>query len=685
MSKIAPMRSLIIAFVLIFFQQISHGQFLKPIKWEISTSTKEFRSGDEIDLIFKAIIDKNWYLYSSDFDPDLGPTVTQFSFEPHESFELVGDVKPIEPKKKYDEIWEGEYTYFKGTGEFRQTIKILKESPVINGFYAYQVCSDVDGKCIPFDHDFTAADFGLVSQVVNPEPNLDDIQKEPEGQIDQEASEGSLLKQRDTSSPYSLLVFMIGAFLAGFLALLTPCVYPMIPMTISLFSSHGENKKRAMGYGAFYGLSIIGIFTLLGTIVSIAFGADFANWISTHWVPNLIFFVLFIVFAISFFGMFEITLPSGLVNKIDREADKGGLYGVFFMAFTLSVVSFSCTGPIVGSLLVEASGGHFLKPILGMFAFSLAFAIPFTFFALFPSWVSSLPKSGGWLNSVKITLGFLELAFAFKFLSIADLAYHWNLLNRDLFLTIWIVIFGILGFYLLGKIKLSGDTNDTIPVPRLILSIAVLSFVLYMIPGLWGAPLKGLSGFLPPVTTQEFSLVNNNLASSYDNEICEDPKYDDFLHLPHGLNGYFDYEQAVACSKDQNKPVFIDFTGHGCVNCREMEQKVWSDPQVIQRLSEDYVVVALYVDDRKTMAKNDWYTSKEDGKLKKTIGKKNADIQISKFKNNAQPFYVLLGADEEPLLDPKGYDLSVSNFVNYLDKGKKEFELKFSENIAAIR
>ncbi len=388
---------------------------------------------------------------------------------------------------------------------------------------------------------------------------------------------------------------------------------------------------------------------------------------------------MFIVFGLSFLGLFEITLPGTFINKVDQQAEKGGLIGVFFMAFTLVLVSFSCTGPLVGSILVSSAGGEFLKPIVGMFAFSLAFAIPFTLFAFFPNWLRSLPKSGGWLNTVKVVLGFVEIALAFKFLSIADQAFHWHLLDREINLAIWIVITALIGIYLMKGFRLPGDTgkdaeDKTVSVFRISLAMITFTFVVYLIPGMWGAPLKALAGYLPPMSTHDFDLLGANRKDP-PNEICDAPKYVDFLHLPHGLNGYFDYKQALACARQQHKPLFIDFTGHGCTNCREMEARVWSDPQVLKRLKEDFVVVALYVDDKTELQESEWYTSKYDRKVKKTIGKQNADLQIANLNNNAQPFYVLVGNDERVLVSPKPYDLSVEHFVKFLDEGKGKFKL----------
>ncbi|MEO9966118.1 MAG: thioredoxin family protein [Reichenbachiella sp.] len=650
----------IIAVALLVLNTQSWAQILEPAKWSIEVSDSAATVGDEVDLIFNVTIDDDWYLYSTDFDPNLGPMVTEFEFVPHGSYQLVDSLMPIGAKRKYDDLWEGEYTYFRHTAKFVQKIKLLSKNPEIKGSYAYQVCTDVDGKCIPFDDEF---DFGKLLGSGTGSENDRTSDNASVSKVEKKA----LLEQRDVNDPYSLWAFMIAAFLAGIAAIFTPCVFPMIPMTVSFFTG-----KKSKGLGISYGLSIIIIYTLIGSLLAPFMGPETANELATNWLPNVIFFAVFVIFALSFLGLFEITLPSRFVNNMDKQADKGGLVGVFFMAFTLVLVSFSCTGPLVGTILVESAGGLILKPILGMFAFSLAFALPFTVFALFPSLMNNLPKSGGWLNSVKVVLGFLELAFAFKFLSIADQAYHWNLLDREIYLAIWIVIFTLMGFYLLGKIEMPHDSkNEKTSVGGLILAIITFSFVVYLIPGMFGAPLKALSGYLPPQTTLDFDLSVSNQTEA--NAICEAPKYADFLHLPHGIQGYFDYDQALACAKEQNKPLFIDFTGHGCVNCREMEARVWSDPQVLKRLKEDFVVVALYVDDKTDLPESEWYKSSYDQKTKKSIGKQNADFQITRFNNNAQPYYVILDTDGELIPPIKAYDLEIANFVRFLDEAKAEF------------
>ncbi len=679
------MRKLICLFVLLFFTQAIYGQILHPAKWSYSVSVQNAEIGEEVEIVFVASIDLNWDLYSSDNTLDPGPLPAVFEFEKSSAYEVVGDIKPVGAKKKFDSIFEGDVTYFSGKAEFRQKVKILAENPVVKGTFSYQVCSDLDGKCIPFDEEFKVpvTTKGASSPIIQtttieiPVAAADSIPRSEKATIIK--SEDTLLNSRDTFSPYSLLSFMIVAFLAGLAALFTPCVFPMIPMTVTFFTGKAKSRKHGIRNALFYGFSIIAIYTLIGSLVAPFMGPEMANELATNWILNVLFFVVFVVFAISFFGMFEITLPNAWVNKVDQQADKGGFAGIFFMAFTLVLVSFSCTGPIVGSILVQAAGGQILKPILGMFAFSMAFAVPFTLFAIFPEWLNSLPKSGGWLNSVKVVLGFLELALALKFLSIADQAYHWNLLDREIYLAAWIVIFFLLGLYLLGKIRLPNDSpSDKISVPQLVLAIVVLSFVVYLIPGMFGAPLKALSGYLPPISTLDFNLsakvtVPTSLAQNDKENLCEKPKYADLLHFPHEMKGYFDYQQALACAIMLNKPLFIDFTGHGCVNCREMEARVWSDPEVLKRLTSDFVVVALYVDDKTKLPTKEWYVSEYDKKEKKSIGQQNADFQIRRFNNNAQPYYVILGQNEELLVEPRAYDLSIPGFIEFLDRATAAF------------
>jgi thiol:disulfide interchange protein len=489
-------------------------------------------------------------------------------------------------------------------------------------------------------------------------------------------------KPADQKEDNSLIGIFITGFIGGLAALLMPCIFPMLPLTVSFFTKGGE-KGKAVSRALFYGLSIIVIYVVLGLLVTVIFGADALNSLSTNGVFNFLFFVLLMIFAISFLGAFEITLPSSWVNKMDANSDKGGLAGLFFMAGTLALVSFSCTGPIIGTLLVQAAtSGALLGPAIGMFGFSFALAIPFALFAMFPSWLSALPKSGGWLNSVKVVLGFLELALAMKFLSNVDLAYHWNLFDREIFLVLWIVIFGLMGLYLLGKLKFSHDSPvNFLSIPRLMISIVVLSFTIYMIPGLWGAPLKSISAFLPPQGTQDFDLYTPTLTGGGGSSaaVTHDEgkhKYSDIFHAPLNLNVFFDYDEGLAYAKKVGKPVMIDFTGHACVNCRKMEANVWPDKAVYSKLSNDLVIIQLYVDDKTELQENEKFKSAFSGKAVNTIGNKWSDLQASKFNSNSQPFYVLLGHDEKTLVKPTGANYDPVEYLHFLESGIAAFKNK---------
>ena len=656
--------SLFLSFLfLVGFQ--TFAQIVEPVKWTFESK----QDGNEATLIFKAKIEEGWHLYDTQLEEG-GPIKTSINFSDSTQFDFVGElVKDPLPAKYFDKIFNMNVGYFSNQVTLTQKIKLKNPGKTeIKGFVEFMSCND-ETCTPPAEAEFS---FSLNSSqdsktASTPTVTPDTNQKPGSG---------------------NLLLFLFFSFLAGLAAILTPCVFPMIPMTVSFFMNSGESKLKSRINAMFYGFSIIAIYTIIGTLVAVIFGPGAANWLSTHWIPNLIFFAVFMVFAFSFFGMFEIVLPSWLVNKSDKQVDKGGLVGSFFMALTLVLVSFSCTGPIVGAILVESAGGQILKPIVGMFGFSLAFALPFTLFALFPAWLNNLPKSGGWLNSVKVVLGFLELALGLKFLSVADQTYHWGILDREVYLAFWIVIFALLGVYLLGKLKFAHDSEvKHVTVPRLLLAIVSFAFVVYLIPGMFGAPLKAISGYLPPQATHDFDLhqiirdeiklgTPHQTASGQiisNEEICDKPKFSEFLHLPHGLEGYFDYEQGMACARKQNKPVFIDFTGHGCVNCREMEANVWSDPRVLERLKNNFVVIALYVDDKSTLPESEWITSTYDGKVKKTLGKKYADFQISRYGVNAQPYYVLLDGKEQKLVEPRAYDLNADHFVEFLDAALAEF------------
>ncbi len=665
------------------------GQVKKHVNW---TYESKKITETEFQIIFKAKPEKDWHFYT--INDKLNPLL--FSFKRTNNYSLKGKIKEVtNPKTEYDELMEAERSFHEKEATFIQNIEIKNNSSFnVEVTIEYQACL-LDGMCVMEEQEFSIPiKVESTNKIIDTNKielnngdttiaviNSDSIHSKNE--IITDSNNSSNETNQDSNN--SLWLFFFFSFLAGLAAILTPCVFPMIPMTVSFFMHDEENKRKAKFQALVYGISIILIYTVIGTIVAITLGANFANFLSTHWLPNIFFFLIFLFFAFSFFGMFEIVLPSWLVNKSDQKAEKGGILGPFFMAFTLVLVSFSCTGPIVGAILVKSAGGQVLEPIIGMFGFSLAFALPFTIFALFPSLMKGLPKSGGWLNSVKVVLGFLELALGLKFLSIADQTYHWGILDREVYLAIWIVIFTLMGFYLLGKIKFSHDSDvPHIGVPRLMLAIITFSFVIYMLPGMWGAPLKALSGYLPPQNSLDFDFqkivretieTSGSQANSNEStELCDKPKYSDFLHLPHGLKGYFDYEQALQCAKKQNKPLFIDFTGHGCVNCRQMEANVWSDPRVLKKLRENFIVTALYVDDKTELPENEWITSKIDGKVKSSIGKKFADFQISRFNINAQPYYVLLDTSGNLLVQPRAYDLNIDSFIQFLDNGLKNFK-----------
>ncbi len=505
--------------------------------------------------------------------------------------------------------------------------------------------------------------------------------KDEKAVISKQAASNVPIKTNE-ENPKTLWQIFFAGFAGGLAALLMPCIFPMLPLTVSFFTKKAGTKSKAVTLAALYGVSIIVIYVLLGFLVTLIFGSDALNALSTNGIFNFLFFLLLIIFGISFLGAFEITLPSSLANKLDANSDKGGLTGIFFMAATLVVVSFSCTGPIIGSLLVAAaSRGEALGPVLGMFGFSLALAIPFTLFALFPSALKSLPKSGGWLNSVKVVLGFLELAFALKFLSNVDLAYHWNWFDREIFLALWIVIFAMMGLYLLGKIKFSHDSDlPHVSIPRIFLSIIVLAFVVYMVPGMWGAPLKSISAFLPPSATQDFDLYTAQLNSGVNintNNFTGHKKYEDlFKRAPShklGLDAFYDYAEALKASKTKQKPVLIDFTGWNCVNCRKMESDVWTNPEVLRRLRNDFVMAELYVDDKTELTKNEQSTSQY-GKKITTLGAKWSNVQATQYNTNSQPYYVIVNSAGKVLVPPQGANYDPENYIQFLESGKSAYK-----------
>lgn len=629
------------------------AQLIEPVKWHKSCTQT---SDSTFELKLTANIDNGWHIYAQSLPKGNYVLPTRFDFSVGDGVELIDSV--IEASKaiaEIDKIANVMTYYFSQTAVFVQQIKVNTETPTGTVTVNYQACNDelcTNGETI----------FNIFQTDI---PTEQSAEKE--------------LEVEETRNTSTLCRIILEAILWGFAALLTPCVFPMIPMTVSFFMRNSKNKSQSKFNASVYGLSIVALYTLPIAIIILAtyfiggqsVTADIFNWISTHWLPNVLFFAVFMVFAASFLGAFEITLPSWLVNGADQKADKGGLIGVFFMAATLVLVSFSCTGPIVGTIIVESTRGDIWEPIITMVAFSIAFALPFTLFAFFPGWLNKLPKSGSWLNTVKVVLGFIELALGLKFLSVADQTYHWGILDREVYLALWIVIFSLLGLYLLGKIRLPNDDEsiEKLSISRLFAAIATFAFVVYLIPGMWGAPLKALAGYLPPMSTMDFTQQSTVQSKSTANDLCEAPKFANILHLPHGLQGYFDYEQALNCARNQHKPLFVSFTGHGCVNCREMEARVWSDNRVLKTLTDNYIIVELYVDDKTELDEQDWKKSDYDGKMKTTIGKVNSDIQVSKFNINAQPYYCLLDADENLLVEPRGYNLNVDAFIEYLNSG----------------
>jgi thiol:disulfide interchange protein DsbD len=638
--------------LLCFVPMMAMAQEMNPVKWKQSVAEK----GDNLYTVtLKAEIDEGWHIYVTNPAQAFNPTT--FEFVPSEGVTLEGELRLLsQAKVELDDLLGMEIGHYDNEAIFEQDFK-AKKGGEVNVAISYQACNV--GTCLSPTTEEIVVSLG-------------------------NAPKAEVKATKDSASAGSLWSLIIEAILWGFAALLTPCVFPMVPMTVSFFMKNSGSAARGRINASLYGLFIVALYTLPIAILIIitrvlggdAVTADIFNWLATHWLPNLIFFVVFMVFAASFFGAFEITLPSALVNKSDAQSDKGGIGGIFFMALTLVLVSFSCTGPIVGSVLIKSTSGEVWSPIITMLAFSTAFALPFTLFAFFPSMLKKLPKSGGWLNSVKVVLGFIEVALGFKFLSVADQVYHWNLLDREIYLAIWIVVFSLLGLYLLGKIRFAHDSEmKHLSVGRLALAIGVFTFVVYMIPGMWGAPLKALSGYMPPLSSQDFVIEKYAPAAATTSSESDinNPKYGDFLHLPHGLKGFFDMKEAEAYAAKVGKPIFIDFTGHGCVNCREMEARVWADPAVQQILRDEYVIVALYTDDKMKLDESNWVVT-ESGKTLKTLGEINANYALTRFSVNAQPYYVLQGKNGEILGTPRGYDLSVEGFVEFLKQGVEEYK-----------
>lgn len=621
-------------------------------------------------IVLEATVPSGYHMYDLGPYEGGGPNPTVITFTPGEGASLDGGVEPLDtPHRYYDDVYGMEIGTYEGTVRFAQKLSLTAPQATVTAQLEWMICDDTS--CMPPED--------LELQIAVPEGAA--VAPAAKAQIDAAPAAGAPAA-KDAAGKGSMWALIIEAILWGFAALLTPCVFPMVPMTVSYFLKGEGGPAMGRLRAALYGLFIVLLYTVPIAVIIIitrivggdAVTADIFNWLATHWLPNIVFFLVFMIFAASFFGAFEITMPSWMVNKTDSKADTKGLSGIFFLALTLVLVSFSCTGPIVGSVLIKSTSGEFWTPIITMLAFSVAFALPFTLFALFPSVLKKMPKSGGWLNSVKVVLGFVEVALGLKFLSVADQTYHWGLLDREIYLAIWIVVFALMGLYLLGKLRFAHDSEMThLGVGRLFLAIIVFSFVVYLIPGMWGAPLKGLSGYLPPLTSQDYVLgANTAAASASSNGSIGKAKYSDFLHLPHGLEGFFDLKEAEAYAAKVGKPIFIDFTGHGCVNCREMEARVWSDPEVLDILRNEYVICALYADDKKELPESEWVTT-DAGKVLKSLGKINSYYALKTYGVNAQPYYVLQGADGQPLVDPRGYDLDVAAFVQFLRSGVEAY------------
>lgn len=634
------------------------AQIQEPVKFKTKWITI---SDTEAEIVFTGEVEDGWHIYSTDL-PEGGPISATFNVDKIEGAEVVGKLMPRGTEiDKMDPIFQMQVRYFAGTATFVQKIKIVDENYNVTGYLEYGACNDEN--CLPptsVDFSFSGkkgeqatagtsnADNGTASLLGTPDNSQIQNYWSPV------TEELKAFGEQTIAADHSWIYIFFTGLLGGLLALFTPCVWPIIPMTVSFFLKRTKDKKKGIRDAWTYGASIVVIYVGLGLAITAIFGASALNALSTNAIFNILFCLMLVVFAASFFGAFEITLPSKWSNAVDSKAEQTtGLLSIFLMAFTLSLVSFSCTGPIIGFLLVEVSTtGSVIAPAIGMLGFAIALALPFTLFALFPSWLKSMPKSGGWMNIIKVSLGFLELAFALKFLSVADLAYGWRILDRETFLALWIVIFALLGFYLLGKIKFPHDDDDNkVSVPRFFMALFSLAFAVYMVPGLWGAPLKAVSAFAPPLNTQDFNLFNNEVHAKFDN-----------------------FDMGMQYAKENGKPVMLDFTGHGCVNCRKMELAVWVDPKVKKLITEDYVLITLYVDDKTPLPEP--IKVNENGKQRtlRTLGDKWSYLQSSKFGANAQPFYVLIDNEGKPLNKSYSYDEDIDKYVNFLETGLKNYK-----------
>ena len=676
------MKKSIFSILLLLFAVVVQAQIQEPVKFKSELKTSQ---AGEAEVVFTGTIDKGWHVYSTDLG-DGGPISATFNVESISGAELVGKLKPVGKEvAAFDKLFEMKVRYFENTAQFVQKLKLTGGEYKVEGFLEYGACNDencLPPTQVPFKFSGKAEGTAVNGPAADKAADAGNVELEKSSDtaqtaamaviggaesdtgnvagdgttdlwkpvIDELQALGETVSQEDMSWIY---IFITG-FVGGLLALFTPCVWPIIPMTVSFFLKRSKDKKKGIRDAWTYGASIVVIYVGLGLLVTGIFGANALNSLSTNAVFNIFFFLMLVVFAASFFGAFEITLPSKWSNAVDSKAEKtGGLLSIFLMAFTLSLVSFSCTGPIIGFLLVQVSTtGNMIAPAIGMLGFAIALALPFTLFALFPSWLKSMPKSGGWMNVIKVTLGFLELAFALKFLSVADLAYGWRILDRETFLALWIVLFALLGFYLLGKVKFPHDDDDTkVSVPRFFMALSSLAFAVYMLPGLWGAPLKAVSAFAPPMQTQDFNLYNNEVHAKFD-----------------------DYDLGMEYARQHGKPVMLDFTGYGCVNCRKMELAVWTDPKVSDIINNDYVLITLYVDNKTPLSSPVKIMENGTERTLRTVGDKWSYLQRVKFGANAQPFYVLIDNEGKPLNKSYSYDESIPKYIEFLQTGLENYK-----------
>lgn len=696
---------LVVLLLLVTAIQGSYCQIKNPVKWKFKAASV---NGFTAEIKCMAALESGWHVYS--LQEGLSPT--RVVIEPSAEYTVLGAAtEGSDGIDTYDSVMEMRMKWFERKAVFTQRIKINAPEVTVKGSITFMVCTKE--KCLPAE----TIEFEIIVRAkpipkgnapkqtgpsnqsqskVNKDQISDTTQVRPAvspNESNNAQAENSLVKETpaETRSTLSVVEVFIAGFLGGLAAFLMPCIFPMVPFTVGVFSKRqNQSRKKSIQTAILFGLSVILIYTILGLLITVIFGSHTLNELATNGVFNFIFFLLLVLFAASFLGAFEITLPSSWVNSIDSRADRTGNFSIFFVAASLALVSFSCTGPIIGTLLVEAAAsGSYLNPVIGMIGFSTALALPFMLFALFPGWLKAMPKSGGWLNSVKVTLGFLELALALKFLSNVDLAYHWNWFDREVFLVLWIIIFGLLGFYLLGKIRFVHDSVlESLSVVRTFLAIGVLAFAIYLIPGLWGAPLKAVAAFLPPQHTQDFDLSDHVTLSLSKGERSrsiegsspqgegqpvltaasggEGHKYSNIFHAPLGLNAFFDYEEGMAYAKQVGKPVLIDFTGHACVNCRKMEAVVWSEPEVLTIIRDEYVLIQLYVDDKTGLPEAEQVVSGYSGKKLVTLGNKWSDFQAATFNTNSQPYYVLLNNEGQQLVKPQGANYNVQEFENFL-------------------